>query len=89
MHPKNKDPLESSLLSMKDISYTDAIAQFDRLWQSATSEQDQSRMQRLITFMELYEVDQKLFAVSAIRDDSSTMSGHYRQPDLQSKGELS
>ncbi len=90
MRPGNKDSFKSSLMSIQDLSYTDAVAQFDRLWQSATSEQDQSEMKRLITLIELYEADQKVYAPSNIRDDNhSTMSGHYRNPDIHSKGESS
>lgn len=88
MHPENKDSFESSLMSIQDLSYMDAVAQFDRLWQSATSEQDQSEMKRLIALIELYEADQKTYASSKFRDDR-TMSGHYRQPDIHSKGESS
>jgi hypothetical protein len=50
---------ESTPSSICAADYQRMIRQFDQLWSSATSEQDQKEMQRLIAFIELYETERK------------------------------
>ncbi|WP_157889097.1 hypothetical protein [Herminiimonas arsenitoxidans] len=40
---------------MREIEYLQMIERFDQLWASATSEQDQEEMQRLIILIEQHE----------------------------------
>jgi hypothetical protein len=75
-----------------DLSYLDAIARFDQLWQSTTlvrgAEQNEKEMQRLIALIERFEADQTNCTQHAIREDNrSSRSFRFTEPKPILQGE--
>ena len=75
MHSRNAIYKESANTQIQnpnsDLSYLDAIARFDHLWQSPQSAQkNEKEMQRLIALIECFEADQTICTQDTVREDN-------------------